>query len=309
MAQSRTDGHLEILPCPPFRHPAKIYTNVRGTVGQTTSATFKDPKSLDYMSVSISWIDDYAIGEGQCNTWFDTVVDGCDFPNNDNPDNNNHGGAIGFAVNATLSIEPLVVRQIYANGKATTPRCNGITTNNCITYNTLLANIQDYLHQILQAGSSARSVILHQRLQRRYPRPRHAHHNLAHLPPPTSKSSKTNAPPTSHHSHGRLRHPIPVLQSLKLETRRHHDRQQRHHLHHHTPSRHGPTPPPSPLRTPRELPQLVQLHVDQLRRLGRWISPATPLATIPAGSRLRSTGVRHHHGKGGFRVFANAPER
>ena len=118
------------------------YANVAGSAGKTTSATF-NPNTLDYMSVSITWDDDDAIGEAQCNGWFDTVVDGCDIP--DPGDSNvKHGGSIGFATNATLSIDPLVMQRIWDKGKATGQQCNGINNEHYVTQSTLAGNIQDF---------------------------------------------------------------------------------------------------------------------------------------------------------------------
>ncbi|KAI9829475.1 MAG: hypothetical protein M1819_006295 [Sarea resinae] len=118
--------------------------NNLGSAGKVTSGTF-NPNSLDHMSISIKWDDDYAIGQGECNMWFDSLIDSCDVPNgNSNPLNLKHGGSIGFATNATLSIEPLVVRQEWNKGRATAHQCNGINNNNYIDQATLAGNIQAY---------------------------------------------------------------------------------------------------------------------------------------------------------------------
>lgn len=114
------------------------YTNLAGSTGTTTSGTFNE-NSLDYLSVSISWDDDISIGENQCNAWFDTVIDGCDTTGS-----TKHGGSIGFAANATLSVDPLVVRQEWDGGQATAHQCNGINNNNYVTRSTLAGNIQDF---------------------------------------------------------------------------------------------------------------------------------------------------------------------
>ena len=115
------------------------YANLAGTAGKKTSATF-NPKSFDYLSISIAWDDDISLGENQCNNWFDTVVDGCDTSTT----TSKHGGSIGFAANATLSIDSLVMRRLWDGGKVSTPRCNGIDNNHYITQSTLAANIEDY---------------------------------------------------------------------------------------------------------------------------------------------------------------------
>ena len=114
------------------------FANLAGSTGKTTSATFNQ-NSLDYLSISINWNDDISMGENQCNAWFDTVIDGCDTTGS-----TKHGGSIGFAANATLSVDPLVVRREWDGGQATTPQCNGINNKNYVTQSTLAANIQDF---------------------------------------------------------------------------------------------------------------------------------------------------------------------
>ena len=114
------------------------YTNLAGSAGKTTSGTFNQ-NSLDYLSISINWNDDISIGENECNAWFDTVIDGCDTTGS-----TKHGGSIGFAANATLSVDPLVVRREWDGGQATAHQCNGINTNNYVTQSTLAANVQDF---------------------------------------------------------------------------------------------------------------------------------------------------------------------
>ena len=133
------------------------YVNVAGSAGKTSSATF-NRNTFDYMSVSISWDDDYAIGEAQCNGWFDTVVDGCDIPGAGDS-NVKHGGSIGFATNATLSLEPLVMQRIWDKGKGTGQQCNGVNNQHYVTQSTLAANIQDFCkasvgQKIANSGSS-----------------------------------------------------------------------------------------------------------------------------------------------------------
>lgn len=117
------------------------YRNVAagGAAGKTTSATF-NPSSLDYLSLSIDWKDDMAISESQCKNWFGTVINGCDTDSN----TFKHGGAIGFATNATLVVEPLVVRQKWPGGQVTENQCNGLDNNHYMTQTTLAANIQNY---------------------------------------------------------------------------------------------------------------------------------------------------------------------
>ena len=135
------------------------HLSVKGAAGKTTSGVFNDPKSLDYMSVSIAWEDDVSIGENQCNAWFKTVIDGCSIPTaTDNRDNWKHGGSIGFADNATLSIEPLVIRRLWDKPKSMDPHCNGLDNNHYVTHDTLRDNIKDYCsesaRQIVAVGGS-----------------------------------------------------------------------------------------------------------------------------------------------------------
>lgn len=114
------------------------FMNVAGSTGKTTSATF-NPNSLDYLSLSIAWNDDISIGENQCNSWFDTVIDGCDTTGL-----TKHGGSIGYAANATLSVDPLVVRREWDGGQASAHQCNGLNNDNYVTQSTLASNIQDF---------------------------------------------------------------------------------------------------------------------------------------------------------------------
>lgn len=118
------------------------FVNVAGLTGKVSSNTF-NPNTLDYMKVSIAWKDDDAIGEAQCNGWFDTVVDGCDIPGAGGS-NVKHGGSIGFAAKATLSIDPLIMQRIWDKGKATGQQCNSINNQHYVTQSTLAANIQDF---------------------------------------------------------------------------------------------------------------------------------------------------------------------
>ena len=114
------------------------YQNTAGSAGQTTQATF-NPNTLNFMTVSIKWDDDISIGENQCNAWFDTVIDGCDTTGS-----TKHGGSIGFATNATLSVTPLVMQREWDGGQATARQCNGIAQNHYITQTTLSNNIKTF---------------------------------------------------------------------------------------------------------------------------------------------------------------------
>lgn len=56
-------------------------------------------------------------------------------------------GCIEFA---TLSVDPLVIRQEWDKGQVTNPNCNGIDNNNYVTQPTLASNIQDFCSKSAQ---------------------------------------------------------------------------------------------------------------------------------------------------------------
>ena len=116
------------------------YQNLAGSTGKDATVTF-NPNSLDYVRVTIDWEDDFTIGEGQCNSWFDTVVDGCDTSSDGNL---KHGGSIGYVANASLSVEPLVIRRKWDGGQASNAKCNGESTTKYLDQETLASNIQDF---------------------------------------------------------------------------------------------------------------------------------------------------------------------
>jgi hypothetical protein len=77
------------------------------------------------------------------------VTDGCDVPDSGGA-NWKHGGMIGYqgaAVNATMNIEPLVVRQIWDKGKADGQQCNDVNSKRYMDQTTAQANIGDYCAQ------------------------------------------------------------------------------------------------------------------------------------------------------------------
>lgn len=118
---------------------------MRGSKGDLTSATFGS--NFDYMNVPISWeSDDAVISEHGCSTWLDTVTDGCNVPQ-PGQSNDKHGGLIEYTnskLNATMKIEPLVMRRIWDGGQAGGQQCNGIDTNNYLDQGTLQSNIADF---------------------------------------------------------------------------------------------------------------------------------------------------------------------
>ena len=144
MAGNARDAHLEYLPCTYFTDPH----NLKGSNGAMTSGIF-NPNSFDYMDVSINWNEDANIGQHSCEAWLDVVTDGCDVPNSSgsNADNLKHGGAIAYqskVVNASLNIEPLVMRRIWDKGHAGGQQCNDVSTNNYLDQETLQSNINDF---------------------------------------------------------------------------------------------------------------------------------------------------------------------
>jgi len=119
---------------------------MKGQSGSTTSATF-GLSSANYMNVSISWNDNANLGEHSCYAWLDTVTDACDTQTSGD---GKHGGAITYesqAVNATLKIEPLVMKRIWNKGKAGGEECNQVSSNYYMDQETLTANIEDFCKQ------------------------------------------------------------------------------------------------------------------------------------------------------------------
>lgn len=122
--------------------------HLKGSEGLLSSATFH-PDSLDYMNISVQWNNKENIGEHSCSAWLDTLTDGCDIPAADGA-NWKHGGSIAYSskvVNATLNIEPLVVRRIWNKGKAGNPQCNPTNSNHYLDQETLQDNIKQYCAQ------------------------------------------------------------------------------------------------------------------------------------------------------------------
>ena len=111
-----------------------------------TSATFNS-ESADYMNVSISWDDDANLGEHNCYAWLDTIADACDTQTNGD---GKHGGAIAYeshAVNATLRIEPLVMKRMWNKGQAGGQQCNDVSSNHYMDQETLSSNIDAFCKQ------------------------------------------------------------------------------------------------------------------------------------------------------------------
>ena len=119
-----------------------------GSSGTTGSEVF-NRDSFDYMNVSISWDDDYSsIVEQGCTAMLGVVTDGCDIPSEGDTDNLKHGGTISYrnpAANATLRIEPLVMKRVWDRWNGIPPKqCNDMTSNNYMDTATLDANINDF---------------------------------------------------------------------------------------------------------------------------------------------------------------------
>lgn len=118
-----------------------------------TSATFNSD-SADYMNVSIIWDDDANMGEHSCYAWLDTVTDGCD---TDNGGDGKHGGQIFYesqAVNATLKIEPLVMKRVWDNWQDGGQECSSIDNRYYMDQETLSSNIDDFCKQSAAAQPS-----------------------------------------------------------------------------------------------------------------------------------------------------------
>ena len=135
------------------------FDNVHGSKGDFTSGTYNT--GLDYMNISIQWnSEDGVISEHGCMSWLDVVMDGCDVPT-DGGSNFKHGGTIDSnypTVDATLKIEPLVMRRIWNGYSGDEKKCNPIDSNNYLDHGTLEANIGAYCtesakQEIAESGS------------------------------------------------------------------------------------------------------------------------------------------------------------
>lgn len=100
------------------------------------------------MNVSIMWNTNGVIGEHSCAAWLDVVTDGCSVPiAGSNAQSMKHGGTIAYhsdIVNATLTIEPLVMRRIWDKGQAGGQQCTSVSTHNYLDQMTLQQNVIDY---------------------------------------------------------------------------------------------------------------------------------------------------------------------
>lgn len=139
----------------PLGTPCSIFTdmhNTNGSAGTKTNATFNKDSS-DPVAIAINWEDDGAINEHSCVASLSMIVDGCDVPNEDtgaNAENLKHGGSIVYysdSVNATFSIEPLVMRREWSGGKASDPECSDEKFYH-VERSTLKTNIEDYCEGI-----------------------------------------------------------------------------------------------------------------------------------------------------------------
>lgn len=110
-----------------------------------TSGTYNS--GFDYMNISIKWdSDNGVISEHGCMSWLDVVMDGCNVPE-EGQSNFKHGGTIDSnypTVNATLRIEPLVMRKIWNGYEGDDQKCNPVDTNQYIDQGTLQSNIDTY---------------------------------------------------------------------------------------------------------------------------------------------------------------------
>ena len=133
-----------------------------GSSGTTASETF-NPDSFDYMNVSISWDNDQSsIVEQGCTAMLGVVTDGCDVPGEGDTDNSKHGGTISYrnpAANATLRIEPLVMKKVWDRWDGIPAKqCNDPTSNNYMDTATPDVNINDFCKLLsTQPGGIAES--------------------------------------------------------------------------------------------------------------------------------------------------------
>lgn len=124
--------------------------NLKAANGRLARFNTANPDSLDYMSISIQWGQNSSnlnIGEHSCLAWLDTVTDGCSVPTAGAADNLKHGGTISYApnkLNATLMIEPLVVRRLFDGGKQGNAQCSDAGNNQYLDQAQLQANIDDF---------------------------------------------------------------------------------------------------------------------------------------------------------------------
>ncbi|KAF7186645.1 Lipase 1 [Pseudocercospora fuligena] len=122
---------------------------LRGTAN-TLNSINAWAETLDYVNISVTWAQDGNISQHSCLSWLGVATDGCNVPDpaDTSAENNKHGGSIEYEspdVNATFSIEPLVLRQIWNGGQATIgQQCNGPDTLFYLDQPTLQANIQSY---------------------------------------------------------------------------------------------------------------------------------------------------------------------
>lgn len=113
------------------------------------------------MNISVEWNSDGGvISEHGCMSWLDVVTDDCDVPK-EGEGNLKHGGTIDSAyttVDATLRIEPLVMRRIWDGDQSDNKECNPIDTHNYVDQGTLESNIDAYCtesakQEVAESGS------------------------------------------------------------------------------------------------------------------------------------------------------------
>lgn len=142
-------------------------SNLKGSVGATTSRIFH-ADSPDYMNVSVNWDADANIGEHSCAAWLAAVTDGCDVPRDHKDSNAKHGGTIAYesqVTNATMRIEPLVMKRIWNRGRAGGQQCDSTDSRFYVDQATLQSNIDEYCTKfaaqpggIAESGSTFRST-------------------------------------------------------------------------------------------------------------------------------------------------------
>lgn len=135
--------------------------NLRGVKDASTNNVFNE-NTLNYMNLSIAWQQNANISQQSCEAWFGIVTDGCDVPHDgQNAANLKHGGTIGYqsdTVNATLTVEPLIVRRMFDKGKADKHQCNDVGSKRYLSQATLDDNINKYCSDSASKGIGNRST-------------------------------------------------------------------------------------------------------------------------------------------------------
>lgn len=141
----------------PFESAAATYCSdnrhLKAYTGSNQPVIYNDG-TLDAVELSITWSRVGTIGEGQCNQWFDTLLDTCDLaPTAGNTQDVEYGGSVDFADIASFTVLPLTVRKPFSKGQTGTVQCNTLT-NTYVDQSTLLNNIEDFCFRIVTQNNS-----------------------------------------------------------------------------------------------------------------------------------------------------------